>query len=322
MDLKEQVLTAAETLLQETPSGLTIEALTRQVAKQVKRQLPSTQVDALLRTQPQRFIINESGRWQLRAQHQPLFADDTAEAMEGTAQPETVGLPTRFRRGYYVVFDLEATSPDTQSPATEIIQIAAQRWIDGMPQEPWATFVQPSVPIPQHIMDLTQITMEEVHDAPPIDEALRDFFAYVGDLPLIAHNGASYDGPLLIETCKRIGLTPPNTFFVLDTLPLARALLPHVTSHRVGDLAVYFDCARPDAHRADADVVMLSGIVRGLEKEMQHSLSGAAVYELLRRAGDPWVALLTPPDFPCNCSASLPLWDKSLKGVECKERIW
>ena len=312
MDFKEQVLAAAETLLQETPSGLTIEALTRQVAKQVKRQLPPTQIDALLRSQPQRFTVDESGRWQLRAQHQPLFADDTAEAADGVAQPEAVSLPTRFRRGCYVVFDLEATSSDTQSSATEIIQIAAQRWINGVPQESWATFVRPSVPIPQHIMDLTQITMDEVRDAPSIDEALHNFFAYVSDLPLIAHNGASYDGPLLKETCKRIGLTPPDTLFVLDTLPLARVLFPHAASHRVGDLAAYFDCARPDAHRADADVDMLSGIVRGLEQEMQNSLSGAAVYELLRRAGDPWVALLTPPSIPIDVAPLIATFGASI----------
>ena len=312
MDFKEQVLAAAETLLQETLSGLTIEALTRQVAKQVKRQLPPTQVDALLRIRPQRFIVDESGRWQLRAQHQPLFADDTTEATVGAAQPETGGLPTQFRQGCYVVFDLEATSPDTQSPATEVIQIAAQRWVDGLPQEPWATFVQPCVPIPKHIMDLTQITMEEVCDAPPISEALRSFFAYVGDLPLIAHNGASYDGPLLRETCKRIGLISPDTLFVLDTLPLARVLLPHIASHRVGDLAAYFDCARLNAHRADADVDMLSGIVRGLEREMQNSLSGAAVYELLRRAGDPWTALLAPPAFSIDVAALIATFGASI----------
>ncbi len=73
MDLKEQVLAAAAKLLQETPTGLTIEALTRQVAKEVKRQLPPTQVEALLRTQPQRFVVDGSGRWRLRAPREPLF---------------------------------------------------------------------------------------------------------------------------------------------------------------------------------------------------------------------------------------------------------
>src|SRR5260221_13854478 len=48
---------------------------------------------------------------------------------------------------------------------------------------------------------------------------------------------------------------------------------------------------------------MLSGIVRGLEREMQNSLSGAAVYELLRRAGDPWAALLAAPTIPIDVAA-------------------
>ncbi|HET8851524.1 MAG TPA: helicase C-terminal domain-containing protein, partial [Ktedonobacteraceae bacterium] len=194
-----------------------------------------------------------------------------------------------------MIFDLEATRQDAYSPATEIIQIAAQRFVDGMPQAPWASFVCPSIPIPEYIIQLTQITMEDVRDAPPITEVLREFFAYVGELPLIAHNGASYDGPLLKTTCERIGLPLPPTFQVLDTLPLARVLLPAEPSHRVGSLAERFECARPDAHKADADVEMLAGIVQGLERELECSPSGKAVYELLRRARDPWAEILMPP---------------------------
>ena len=48
----------------------------------------------------------------------------------------------------------------------------------------------------------------------------------------------------------------------------------------------------PTAHRADADVEMLAGIVQGLEREMHAGPTGAAVYELLRRAGDPWAMIV------------------------------
>src|SRR5439155_14019595 len=140
--------------------------------------------------------------------------------------------------------------------------IAAHRWVDSVPQEPWSNFVRPSVAIPAHISALTKITENEVCDAPPASEALHAFFTYVGDLPLIAHNGASYDGPLIVATCERLGLPLPSTFRVLDTLPLARTLLPLETSHSVGDLANRFGSARPDAHRADADVEMLAGIIQ------------------------------------------------------------
>lgn len=293
MTLKEQVISAAETLLAETPAGLTGEALTHLVSKQVKRQLPLTQVISVLREQPQRFVEGDGGRWQLRLQEVLLLPDEPTPSSSSTSPS-----PQNLRRGCYVVFDLEATRQDAYSPATEIIQIAAQRWIDGIAQTPWASFARPSVPIPQHIMQLTQITMDEVRDAPAIADVLQDFFAYVDDLPLIAHNGASYDGPLLKATCDRLALPLPPTFRVLDTLPLARVLLPCADSHRVGSLAECYDCARPDAHRADADVEMLGGIVLGLEREIQQGPSGAAVYELLRRAGDPWAELLTPPISP------------------------
>ena len=163
------------------------------------------------------------------------------------------------------------------------------------PSKPWATFVHPSVTIPAEIVELTKISMNEVRDAPSAREALTNFFAYVGELPLIAHNGASFDGPIITAVCERLGLPLPPTFLVLDTLPLARALLPLEKEHRVGTLAKRFDCDRSDAHRADADVEMLAGIVQGLEGEMQSSVTGAGVYELLHQAGDPWAAVLKPP---------------------------
>ncbi len=294
MTLKEQVIAAAQELLAANPAGLTGEALTGQVAKQVKRQLPLTQVMAVMRERPQLFIEGEGGRWRLREQAAAALPAEPSLAPANTSLSSVHAL----RRGCYVIFDLEATRQDAYSPATEIIQIAAQRWIDGVPQTPWASFVRPSVPIPEHIIQLTRITMDDVCDAPPIADVLRDFFAYIGDLPLIAHNGASYDGPLLQATCERIGLPLPSTFRVLDTLPLARAMLPTEPSHRVGSLAERFGCAREDAHRADADVEMLAGIVQGLEREIQDGPSGAAAYELLRRAGDPWAELLTPPAQP------------------------
>ena len=290
MGIKEDVIIAATEILQQTPQGLTKEALVRQLTPRLSQRLPSTTLINMLRQQPQTFVEGGDGRWRLRQQAN-LFA-----LQEEVAQEEHPARIQHFlRRGSYVVFDLEALGQDAHSPATEIIQIAAHRWVDGVPQQAWSTFVRPTVPIPANITELTKITMNDVRHAPIAPEALHTFFAYVGDLPLIAHNGASYDGPLIVATCERLGLPLPATFLVLDTLPLARALLPLEGEHKVGTLAKKFGCEQPNAHRADDDIKMLAGIVQGLEREMHDSLTGAAVYELLRRADDPWAALLTPP---------------------------
>ncbi len=298
MTLQERVLAAAEALLQEEPSGLTIEALGRAVATRVGRQMPPGQVAGLLRTRPQRFVEGADGRWRLRADALAL-ADDTAPP---SPEPSADGgAPPRqpLRRGCYVVFDLEATGQDPRAPTTEILQIAAQRVIDGAPAEPWSTFVY-AAEVPAEISRLTSIAAADVRDAPPPAEALRAFFAYAGDLPLVAHNGAAYDGPLIEATCARLGLPLPPTFQVLDTLPLTRTLLPLASAHRVETLAERFSCARAGAHRADVDVAMLADIVRGLECELSASPCGAAVYALLRRAGDPWADVLAPPPEPLD----------------------
>jgi DNA polymerase III epsilon subunit-like protein len=292
MGIEEDVVAAAEDTLKQTPGGLTKEALVRLVAPYLPNRLIPAKIIEILRKQPQHFTEGGDGRWRLREQAGLLPLDESVAAATTTmAAPSGQNL----RQGCYVVFDLEAIGSDALSPATEIIQIAAWRWIDGLPHKSWSTFVRPSVPIPAHIVELTQITMDEVRDALSAREALQTFFAYVGDLPLIAHNGASYDGPLIKATCERLGIALPPSFLVLDTLPLARALLPLETSHRVADLARRFDSARSDAHRADADVEMLAGIIQGLERELHNSTTGAAVYELLRRAGDPWAGILKPP---------------------------
>ncbi len=303
MGFKEQIQAAAEAALAAMPDGLTGEALTGIVAKQVQRQLPMGQVASALRERPQRFVENEGGRWRLRVQEVLPLPDE----WPGTTFPDwsassVTSASQGLRRGCYVIFDLEATHQDATSPATEIIQIAAQRFEDGVLHSTWASFAQPLVPIPEHIIQLTHISNEDVRHAPSIAEVLREFFARFGDLPLIAHNGASYDGPLLRTTCERLKLPLPATFLVLDTLPLARVLLPCEASHTVGTLAHRYQCAREDAHRADADVEMLAGVVRGLEGEFQSGPDGAAVYELLRLARDPWVEILTPPAQPALLS--------------------
>jgi DNA polymerase III alpha subunit (gram-positive type) len=188
-----------------------------------------------------------------------LLPDDTPDrpAPDASTRPP-------LRRGCYVVFDLETTVSRAGAAGTDILQIAARRFIDGQQQEPWATFVRPpDGHVPARITRLTNITPEQVRDAPDAASALRSFVEYVGDLPLVAHNGASFDGPVLAAVAQRVGVPLPP-FQVLDTLPLARVLLPLLPAHRVGSLAGFVDCWRAGARQADVDGEMLCGIVAGL----------------------------------------------------------
>lgn len=288
MALKEDVLSAAAGILAGAPGGLTEEALARQVAARVGRQLLPTQVGNLLREQPQRFVAGADGRWRLR-ESGVLLPEEA---------PTPAPIPTRapLKPGCYVVFDLEATGQEAEGIQTQIIQIAAQRWLDGQPQEPWNTFVSINDGrLSPLISRLTNITEDMLQCAPDAKEALQAFFAYVGDLPLVAHNGASYDGPLVAATCARLGLPLPETFLVLDTLPLARSLLPLERAHTVSALAERYGLLQEHAHRADVDVAMLAGIIQALQREIESGPTGRAVHALLRQAGNPWAEVLTAP---------------------------
>src|ERR1051326_191967 len=143
MSTEEEVIAAAEDILQQTPGGLTKEALAPLIATHLTNKLPRTTIIEFLRRRPQRFVEGGDGRWRLRAQAVadavllPLDEPPVASETNGKA-----ALAARLRQGCYAVFDLEAIGADARSPATEIIQIAAWRWIDGQPQEarPWSKF--------------------------------------------------------------------------------------------------------------------------------------------------------------------------------------
>lgn len=293
MSLREDVVAAAEAILRDDPEGLTDEALARQVGPRVGRLLPARQIGDLLRELPQRYTEGTDGRWRLR--DRPVVIEDEP------VLPGDNDSQVPLRRGCYVIFDLEATGQDVTAPTTEIIQIAAQRFVDGKPERFWVTLVRPrSGIVPANIAALTGIGTDQVANAPSIEGALAAFLGYIGDLPLIAHHGSSYDGPLLRLTAESLGIELPPAFRVLDTLPLARTLLPVLESHTVSSLACHFDCFMEGAHQADVDVAMLAGIVEGLAAKMRNSATGVAVYHLLRRARDPWADLLAPPDEPVD----------------------
>src|SRR5205807_2348525 len=66
------------------------------------------------------------------------------------------------------------------------------------------------------------------------------------------------------------------------------------------------------AHRADADVAMLVGILKGLQEAFRSSPTGAVAFDLLRRARDPWAEVLAPPDRSVTIDEVVPSLGASL----------
>ena len=130
--------------------------------------------------------------------------------------------------GTFVVFDLETTG---FSPIKDkIIEIGAVKVVNGQITEKFSTFVNPKVPIPFEITQLTSITDQMVLDAPTIEKALPDFLEFVGDAVLVAHN-ASFDVSFIEQNCRYQDIT--TEFTSVDTVAMARILLPTLSKYKL-----------------------------------------------------------------------------------------
>lgn len=149
----------------------------------------------------------------------------------------------------FVVLDIETTG---FSPiGDDIIELGAVRYKNGEIGESFQSFVKPGKPIPERVQEITHITPDMVADAPAPADALRRFFAFVGDAIIVAHN-ASFDYSFLRYHRQRF-LSEPFDNPVLDTLTLGRAMLPSMKSHSLAALTKELEVVLVDHHRADAD---------------------------------------------------------------------
>ena len=151
-------------------------------------------------------------------------------------------------RDTFVVFDLETTgfSP-TQN---RIIEIGAVRVEDGKITGRFSTFVNPDVPIPYRIEQLTGINDAMVLDAPKIDVILPQFLEFCKGAVLVAHN-ASFDMSFIEENCSRMGLEQEFTY--VDTVAMARVLLPQLNRFKLDTVAKALGVSLENHHRAVDD---------------------------------------------------------------------
>lgn len=148
----------------------------------------------------------------------------------------------------FVALDLETTGV---APASDrIIEIGAIKVVDGIETDRFCTFINPRMVIPERITDITGIETDMVKEAPVIEEVLEGLLDFCEDLPLLGHN-IRFDYSFLKAACVNCGLTFEKAG--IDTLKIARKLLPDLESKRLGDLCRYFEIDSGQSHRAYDD---------------------------------------------------------------------
>ena len=149
----------------------------------------------------------------------------------------------------YCVLDLETTGISITTE--KITEVGIMKVKNGEVIDEFEIFVNPEKPIPQRVVEVTNITDEMVRDAETIDKVFPKILEFVGDSIIVAHN-ASFDVGFLKHNAKLLGYEFNNTY--IDTLPLAKDLFPDLKKYKLGKIADSLGIEVDVAHRALADV--------------------------------------------------------------------
>lgn len=148
----------------------------------------------------------------------------------------------------YVVFDIETTGLSKKH--NKIIEIGAVKVKDGEVVDTFSEFINPGVPIPYQIEQLTSINDNMVKDAPMFDVIVPRFVEFCGDDIVVAHN-ASFDTGFVRMNAEELGLKFDNT--VLDTMTLSHILLPELGKFTLDRVCKELKVVNAHHHRAIDD---------------------------------------------------------------------
>ena len=148
----------------------------------------------------------------------------------------------------FVVFDIETTGfSNTNDKITEIgaVKIENFKIVDE-----FSELINPQKDISYKIQELTGITNDMVSNKPTIEKVLPKFIEFIGDSVLVAHN-AEFDMGFIAEKCRQQNIKFNNKS--VDTLKLARILLPNLKRHRLNIVAKALGVPLLNHHRAVDD---------------------------------------------------------------------
>ncbi len=175
------------------------------------------------------------------------FMDDLVESVKGDAD-------TGFD-GTFICFDIETTG--LSAARDKITEIGAVKVENGIITDKFSTFVNPEMPIPQKITQLTGITDEMVKDAPSQSEAVSAFLKFAGDNVLVAHN-APFDTSFIAKACEDMGRE--YNYTSIDTVAISRAILTDIKNCKLDTVAKFLRLGEFNHHRATDDAEMLAKI--------------------------------------------------------------
>ena len=148
----------------------------------------------------------------------------------------------------YSVIDIESNGAGFRKES--IIEIAVYRYDGHEIVDQFISLVNPESDITPFVQKLTKISPKMVKTAPKFPEIARRIVEITENTTLVGHN-IEFDYRMLRQEFKRLGYDfKINT---LDTIPLAKKLIPEAESYSLGKLVKSLGIPLVDHHRASFD---------------------------------------------------------------------
>lgn len=166
----------------------------------------------------------------------------------------------------YVVLDLETTG--LQPKTDRILEIGALKIENGEVADSYHKMIDPRMRIPCRIQQLTGITQSMAEQGETIEEILPGFLEFCSDLPLLGHN-ILFDYSFIKHKAVNQGLEFEKQ--AVDTLKIARKVLPDLESRSLVSLCRYYDIRQEHAHRALDDARSTWQLYCHLKREFEEN---------------------------------------------------
>jgi len=148
----------------------------------------------------------------------------------------------------YSIIDIESNGAGYRKEC--IIDIAIYRYDGQKIVDQFISLVNPESDITPFVQKLTSITPKMVKTAPKFHEIAKRVVEITQNTTLVGHN-IDFDYRMLRQSFQRLGYE--FTINTLDTIPLAKKLIPDEVSYSLGKLVKSLGIPLTNHHRAEGD---------------------------------------------------------------------
>jgi DNA polymerase-3 subunit epsilon len=228
-----------------------------------------------------------------------------------------------------IVFDTETTGLDAAN-GDRLIEIGCIEIVNRIPTgREFHQYLNPDRQVHPDAVAVHGITDEVLRDKPRFPEVVDEFLAFIGDAPLVAHNG-TFDLSFINAELERVSRPLLPASRIVDTLALARRRHPAGPNTLDALCKRYgIDLSQRTKHGALLDSLLLAGVYVELLGERQAALvfggngtagvARAQVAQAIRRP-DPLPSLLSPEEEAAHLEfvrtlGAEPVWLQYLGGA-------